>query len=142
VGAAPIEKIAIFDPHLELPTLSSASSDIRAWRDDGYRGMAAAPAAAAATTACAENPLFPVPAAGAAAVAPPATTADGGADSAARQPAPLQAAPVVAAQRAVLGSCATASFSTAAPVGVGARAATGRAIFSAAPSPAATPAQR
>ena len=28
VGAAPIEKISIFDPHLELPTLSNAVSPI------------------------------------------------------------------------------------------------------------------
>ena len=101
--------------------------------------MAAAPAAAAATTACTENPLFPVAMAGAAAVALPATTADGGAGPAARQPAPLQAAPVAAAQRVVLSSCPTSSFSTAAPVGVGARASTGRVNVSAALSPAATP---
>jgi len=58
--------------------------------------MAAATAVAAATSACADNPLFPVAASGEAAVAFPATTADGGVDSAARQPAPLQAAPVAA----------------------------------------------
>jgi len=63
--------------------------------------MAAASTAACATAAFAENPLFPVAAAGAAAAGLPAITADGRAASAARQPAPLQVAPVAATLREV-----------------------------------------
>jgi len=62
--------------------------------------MAATSPASCATASCAESPLFPVAAADAASGALPANSSDGGEASAARQPAPLQAASVAAAKRA------------------------------------------
>jgi len=66
----------------------------------------------------------------------PATTADGGAATAARQHAPLHAASVAPVQRAVPRPAATAAVSTTAPVGADAREASVHVSFPAAPSPA------
>jgi len=66
----------------------------------------------------------------------PATTADGGAATAARQHAHLHAASMAPVQRAVPLPAATAAVSTTAPVGADAREASVRVSFPAAPSPA------